>query len=124
MEREGRDCHDIENRWRAQYEADYSHPKGLVPDLDHHPRSQIVTAAQGDTAAQVGNNGDDMAITAFPALAPRLQSVAYPDNFKPNIKKYEGRSDPNIWLMAYYVGLHPAGDGRRTVTFAQQPHGR
>jgi hypothetical protein len=29
-------------------------------------------------------------------LAPRLQSVAYPDNFKPNIQKYDGHSDANI----------------------------
>jgi hypothetical protein len=28
--------------------------------------------AQDDVAAQVGDNGDDMAITAFPAMAPRL----------------------------------------------------
>jgi hypothetical protein len=29
-------------------------------------------------------------------LAPRLRSVAYPDNFKPNIQKYDGCSDHNI----------------------------
>jgi hypothetical protein len=40
-----------------------------------------------------------MTITTFPALAPRLRSVAYPDNFKLNIQKYDGRSDPNIWLL-------------------------
>jgi hypothetical protein len=51
-----------------------------------------------------------MAIMAFPALAPRLQSVAYPDNFKPNIQKYDGRSDPNIWLSTYYVAVK-AADG-------------
>jgi hypothetical protein len=37
-----------------------------------------------------------MAITAFPTLAPRLGSVAYPDNFKPNIQMYDGRFGPNI----------------------------
>jgi hypothetical protein len=37
-----------------------------------------------------------MRITAFPTLAPRLRSVAYPDNFKPNIQKYDGYSNPNI----------------------------
>jgi hypothetical protein len=55
-----------------------------------------VAPTQDDGAAQVGDNGDDMAITAFPSLAPHLQSVAYLDNFKPNIQKYDGRSDPNI----------------------------
>jgi hypothetical protein len=64
-----------------------------------------VAAAQDDVAAQIG---DDMAITAFPALAPHLRSVAYPDNFKPNIQKYNGRSDPNIWLSTYYVTIKAA----------------
>jgi hypothetical protein len=51
-----------------------------------------------------------MAITAFPALSPRLRSVAYPDNFWPNILKYNGHSDPNIWLSTYYVAVK-ANDG-------------
>jgi hypothetical protein len=50
-----------------------------------------------------------MALTAFPALAPRLRSVAYPDNFKPNIQKYDGRCNPNIWLSTYYVAVKAAG---------------
>jgi hypothetical protein len=50
-----------------------------------------------------------MAITAFRVLASRLRSVAYPDNFKPNIQKYDGRSDPNIWLSTYYVAVKAAG---------------
>jgi hypothetical protein len=54
---------------------------------------------------QVGDNGDNMAITAFPALAPRLRSVAYSDNFKLNIQKYDGRSGPNIWLSTYYIAV-------------------
>jgi hypothetical protein len=68
-----------------------------------------VVAVQDDVAAQVGDNGDDMAITAFPALAPRLRLVAYPDNFKPNIKMYDGHSDPNIWLSTYYVAVKATG---------------
>jgi hypothetical protein len=51
-----------------------------------------------------------MAITAFPVLEPRLRSVAYPDNFKPNIQKYDGRSNPNIWLSTYYIAVK-AADG-------------
>jgi hypothetical protein len=56
-----------------------------------------------------GDSGDDMAITAFPTLVPRLRSVAYPDNFKPNIQKYNSRSYPNIWLLTYYVTVKAAG---------------
>jgi hypothetical protein len=68
-----------------------------------------VAPAQDEDAPQVGDNGDDMAVTAFPALVPHLRSVAYPDNFKPNIQKYDGRSDPNIWLSTYYVAVKAAG---------------
>jgi hypothetical protein len=67
-----------------------------------------VAAAQDDVAAQVSDNGDDMVITAFPALAPRLRSVAYLDNFKTNIQKYDGHSDPNILLSTYYVTIKRA----------------
>jgi hypothetical protein len=109
MEREERERHNIENWRRAQYEKDYDHPEGLVRHSARQSRSEVVAAAQDDNAAQVGDNGDDMALTAFPALAPRLRSVAYPDNFKPNIQKYDGRSDPNIWLSTYYVAVKAAG---------------
>jgi hypothetical protein len=64
---------------------------------------------QDEGAAQVGDNINDIAITAFPALAPRIPSVAYPDNFKLNIQKYDGRSDPNIWLSTYYVTVKEVG---------------
>jgi hypothetical protein len=35
--------------------------------------------------------------------------VAYPDNFKPNIQKYDNCSDPDIWLSTYYVTIKAAG---------------
>jgi hypothetical protein len=31
------------------------------------------------------------------------------DNLKPNIQKYDGRSDPNIWLSTYYVTVKASG---------------
>jgi hypothetical protein len=68
-----------------------------------------VATVQDEDAAQVGDSGNDMAITAFPALAPCLRLVAYPDNFQPNIQKYDSRSDPNIWLLTYYVAVKAAG---------------
>jgi hypothetical protein len=39
MEREERDRHNVENRQRAQFEVDYDHPEGSVPNPDHQPRS-------------------------------------------------------------------------------------
>jgi hypothetical protein len=103
MECEERERHNVENCRHAQYEKDYGHPKGTVCNPARQPRSEVVAAVQDDDATQVGNNSDDMALTSFPALAPRLRSVVYPDNFKPNIQKYDGCSDPNIWLSTYYI---------------------
>jgi hypothetical protein len=108
MEREECERHDVENWRRARYEKDYGHPKGPVRNPARQSRSEVVATEQDDDAAQVGDSGDDMDLTAFPALAPRLQSVAYPDNLKPNIQKSDGRSDPNIWLSTYYVAVKAA----------------
>jgi hypothetical protein len=85
MKREERDRHDVENRFRAQYKADFGHPEESARNPDHQPRSQIVAPAQSRGSSQAGDGADDIAITAFPMLAPRLCSVAYPDNFQPNI---------------------------------------
>jgi hypothetical protein len=108
MEREERECHEVENWRRAQYEKDYGHPEGPVRNPARQPRSEVMAVVQDDDVAQVGDSGDDMALTAFSALAPHLCSVAYPDNFKPNIQKYDGRSDHNIWLLTYYVAVKAA----------------
>jgi hypothetical protein len=35
--------------------------------------------------------------------------VAYPEKFKLNIQKYDSRSDPNIWLLTYYVAVKSVG---------------
>jgi hypothetical protein len=109
MEHDEREHHDVENRRGAQYKKDYEHPKGPVRNPARQPRSEVVAAVQDDDAAQVCDGGDDMALTAFPSLAPRLRSITYPNNFKPNIQKYESRSDPNIWLSTYYVAIKAAG---------------
>jgi hypothetical protein len=69
---EERDRHDFGNRRRAQYKTDYGHLEGPIPNMDHQPRSQVMATAHSRGSAQVGDSGDDMAITAFPVLAPRL----------------------------------------------------
>jgi hypothetical protein len=63
---------------------------------------------QSRGGAQAGSGTDDMAITAFLVLAPRLKSVAYPDNFNLNIQKYDCCFDPNIWLSTYCVTVRVA----------------
>jgi hypothetical protein len=86
MERKDCDRHDVGNKRRAQYEADYGHPEvgSLTRIASPDPRSWPPVQDKG--ATQVGDNDDDMVVTAFPTLVPRLRSVAYPDNFKPNIQ--------------------------------------
>jgi hypothetical protein len=53
-----------------------------------------VTSALGDDVAQVGDSGDDMAITAFHALAPRLRSVAYLTTSSPTYKSTTATPTP------------------------------
>jgi hypothetical protein len=96
MEHEERNCHKVENRRRAQYKEDYGHPEEGALNEHRHTRSQVVAPAQSRGGTQARVTTDDMAITTFLVLAPRLRSVAYPNNFKPNIQNYNGRSEPNI----------------------------
>jgi hypothetical protein len=53
--------------------------------------------------------GDAGGIVSFPALADRFRSVKYPTGFKPKINKYDGHSDPNIWLQTYTVAVNAVG---------------
>jgi hypothetical protein len=39
----------------------------------------------------------------FPAFSRRLRTIRYPKDFKPAIEKYDGRSDPSIWLKMYSI---------------------
>jgi hypothetical protein len=55
MESEECDRHNVEDRRRTTYKADYGHPKVVSPNPDRQPRSKVV---------------DDIAITAFPVLLP------------------------------------------------------
>ena len=116
MERELRDQHEIENRRRAKYDADHGDPAVVQTNQDRQPRSQVVLPERSGHSAPrevtpARGSGDDLALNAFPALDARFKRVEYPDNFKPNIKSYDGRSDPNIWLSTYYVTVKAAGGG-------------
>jgi hypothetical protein len=39
MECAEHDRHDVKNQQHAQYEADYGHPEGPLPNPDHQPKS-------------------------------------------------------------------------------------
>jgi hypothetical protein len=71
---------------RAQYNQDNGPPDDLyVIPADHAP-----SASPG-------------AVNNFPAFSRHLRTIRYPKDFKPSIEKYDGRSDPSIWLKMYSI---------------------
>jgi hypothetical protein len=76
----------------AQYNQDNGHPDDLyVIPADHSP-----SASPG-------------AVNNFPAFSRRLRTIRYPKDFKPSIEKYDGRSDPSIWLKMYSIAVRASG---------------
>jgi hypothetical protein len=49
------------------------------------------------------------AVNNFPAFSRRLWTIRYPKDFKPAIEKYDGRSDPSIWLKMYNIAARASG---------------
>jgi hypothetical protein len=104
VEREDRARHQEELDRRAAYEQQYGDPVNHVtPENNPPPRPQVVITPA------TGSAGDAGGIVPFPALADRFRSVKYPTGFKPKINKYDGRSDPNIWLQKYTVAVNAVG---------------
>jgi hypothetical protein len=84
--------HDQELLRRAQYDQDNGPPDDLyVITADHAP-----SASPG-------------AVNNFPAFSRRLRTIRYPKDFKPSIEKYDGCSDPSIWLKIYSIAARASG---------------
>jgi hypothetical protein len=84
--------HDQELIRRAHYDQDDGPPDDLY----------VILAAYAPSASPgVVNN--------FPAFSRRLRTIRYPKDFKPAIKKYDGRSDPSIWLKMYSIAVRASG---------------
>jgi hypothetical protein len=84
--------HDQELLRRAQYDQDNGPPDDLyVIPADHAP-----SASPG-------------AVSNFPASSRRLRMIKYPKDFKRTIEKYDGRSDPSIWLKMYSIATRAPG---------------
>jgi hypothetical protein len=84
--------HDQELLRRAQYDQDNGPPDDLYVILaDHAP-----SASPG-------------AVNNFPAFSRRLRTIRYPKDFKPSIEKYDGHSDPSIWLKMYSIVARASG---------------
>jgi hypothetical protein len=90
--RELRIMHDQEFLRRAQYDQGNGPPDYLY----------VIPAAHAPSASpRVVNN--------FPAFSRCLRTIRYPQDFKPAIKKYDGRSDPSIWLKMYNITARASG---------------
>jgi hypothetical protein len=84
--------HDQELLRCAQYDQDNGPPDDLY----------VIPAAHASSATpRVVNN--------FPAFSRRLRTIRYPKDFKPAIEKYDGRSDPSIWLKMYNIATRASG---------------
>jgi hypothetical protein len=78
--------HDQELLRRAQYDQDNGPPDDLY----------VILAAHAPSASL-------RAVNNFPTFSRHLRTIRYPKYFKPAIEKYDGRSDPSIWLKMYSI---------------------
>jgi hypothetical protein len=93
--------HDQELLRHAQYNQD----NGLPDDLYIIPATHAPSASPGEV-----NN--------LPAFSHHLRTIRYPKDFKPAIKKYDGRSNPSIWLKMYsIVGRASGGNEDHMVRY-------
>jgi hypothetical protein len=84
--------HDQELLRRAQYDQE----NGPPDDIYVIPMAYTLSTSPG-----VVNN--------FPAFSRHLRTIRYPKDFKPAIGKYDGRSDPTIWIKMYNIAAHTSG---------------
>jgi hypothetical protein len=78
--------HDQELLRCAQYDQDNGPPDDLY----------VIPAAHAPSASPG-------AVNNFPAFSRCLWTIKYPKDFKLAIEKYDGRSDPSIWLKMYSI---------------------
>lgn len=75
---------------------------GALEDAYDPPRRDHDRRHRAPPVQYYLNDDDDTMIDGFAAFTPRLSAVDWPATFKPAInEKYDGRSDPTIWLKTY-----------------------
>jgi hypothetical protein len=84
--------HDQELLRHAQYDQDNGPPDDLY----------IITTAYALSASPG-------AVNNFPAFSRHLRTIRYSKDFKPTIEKYDGRSNPSIWLKMYNIAALASG---------------
>src|SRR5688572_25501248 len=87
---------DAYNPPRCNYDYMYGAPE----DAYYPPRRNYIGHSRAPPVQYYLD--DDTAINSFAAFTPRLKAVDWLATFEPVInKKYDGRSDPTIWLKTY-----------------------
>jgi hypothetical protein len=76
--------------------AQYDQDNGPPDDLYIIPTAYVPSASPG-------------AVNNFPTFSCRLSTIRYPKDFKLAIEKYDGHSDPSIWLKMYNIAAHTSG---------------
>jgi hypothetical protein len=84
--------HDPKLLRRAHYDQDNVPPDDLY----------VIPAAHAPSAIPG-------AVNNFPAFSRRLRTIKYPKDFQPAIEKYDGCSDPSIWLKMYNIAARASG---------------
>jgi hypothetical protein len=87
--------HDQKLLRRAQYDQDNGPPNNLY----------VIPAAHAPSSSPG-------AVNNFPAFSRRLRMIRYPKDFKPAIEKYDGHSDPSIWLKIYNIAARASGGNK------------
>jgi hypothetical protein len=128
---EGSQCHRIRDEVqiarRANYDREHGVPDALdannpiqVTDLQIMHKQELLRSAQYDQdngppndpyviPADHAPSASPGAVNNFPAFSRCLQTIRYPKDFKPVIEKYDGRSDPSIWLKMYSIAARASG---------------
>jgi hypothetical protein len=84
--------HDRELLCHAQYDQDNGPPNDLY----------VIRAARTPSASPG-------AVNNFPAFSRCLRTIRYPKDFNPAIEKYDGHSNPSIWLKMYSIAACASG---------------
>jgi hypothetical protein len=112
---------EVEIARRAKYDREHVVPDALdanntvqAADLQHMHDQQLLRRAHYDQdngppddhyviPAAYTPSASPGAVNNFPTFSRRLRTIRYPKDFKPAIEKYDGRSDPSIWLKMYSI---------------------
>jgi hypothetical protein len=118
---------EVEIAPRANYDREHGVPDALdannpvqAADLQHMHDQELLRRAHYDqengppddlyvSPAAYAPSASPEAVNNFPTFSQRLWMIRYPKDFKLAIEKYDGCSDPSIWLKMYSIAVRASG---------------